>query len=465
MAETHDLSIRALPYAPPEAVAAQLAGEPGFVWLDSAALGGRFARWSFQAVRPARMLTVTRRGAFLDSAAQSGPIADVMRSLFAPRLARPREDRPPPLLGGWIGYLSYELAEHLMAWRSPHLLGDDHVLAELGDYGAVIAFDHGARTCTLVTRAGEGGAAASALAAAHEAALAPGSDAAASSWSAADLRWSALQERADVVAAIARVKAYVAAGDIYQANLAQAFVTRLPAGARAFEHYLMLRRANPSPFAAFLDFPARAIGSTSPERFLAVSSEGQAEARPIKGTIRCGATPAEDREAVRALSTSEKDRAENVMIVDLLRNDLSRVCRPHTVKTPEVCTVETYEGLHHLTSSVTGTLKPELHALDAVLAAFPGGSITGAPKLRAMEIIAELEPERRGVFCGAIGYVGVDGTADFNIAIRTVEYDRADGERHARLLAGGGITYLSDPEAEYEESLLKAERVIRGRAV
>jgi para-aminobenzoate synthetase component 1 len=458
------VATRALPWVEPEAVAARLAGarEPGFVWLDSASPTSRFARFSFQAVRPSRMLTVTRRGAILDGEPQAGSVPALMRSLMAPRLERPRDDRLPPLLGGWIGYFAYELAEHLLPWRSPHLEGDDPVLAELGRYPAVLAFDHGARTCTLVALAGEGGEAADALAGAHETALASEPEAAA--WSAQDLRWSARQERAAVVAAIARVKAYVAAGDIYQANFAQEFATRLPAGARAFEHYLMLRRANPAPFAAFLDFPARAIGSTSPERFLAVSAEGRVEARPIKGTIRCGTSPAEDRAAVAALSTSEKDRAENVMIVDLLRNDLSRVCRPHTVKTPEVCVVETYEGLHHLVSSVTGELKPGLHALDAVLAAFPGGSITGAPKLRAMEIIAELEPARRGVFCGAIGYVGFDGAADFNIAIRTVEYESASGGRHARLLAGGGITYLSDPEAEYEESLLKAERVVKGRA-
>jgi para-aminobenzoate synthetase component 1 len=146
------------------------------------------------------------------------------------------------------------------------------------------------------------------------------------------------------------------------------------------------------------------------------------------------------------------------MIVDLLRNDLSRVCRPHTVKTPEICAVETYESLHHLVSSVTGELLPGRQASDVIAAAFPGGSITGAPKLRAMEIIAELEPQSRGVFCGGIGYIGVDGTAELNIAIRTVQYSGRDAILHA----GGGVTLLSDPQAEYEETLLKAEKIMGG---
>jgi para-aminobenzoate synthetase component 1 len=456
------IAARTLAWVSPEAVAQRLRGLAGFVWLDSERSASRFARWSYQAVLPAQVLSVGRARATLDGRPTDRSAIELMRSLFAPTVAA----RPPtisgglpPLIGGWIGYMSYEFGEHTMPWRSPHL-GDDATLSEFGRYPALIAWDHREKRCLLVALEADERAApaAEALAAAHETAL-RGGDLPGAGWSMADLRWKASQTRAAFTAAIERTRAYIEAGDIYQANLAQCFTTRLPEGATPFEHYRMLRRSNPSPFAAFLDFPARAIGSTSPERFLAVSADGEAEARPIKGTIRIGATEEEDREAVRYLMTSEKERAENVMIVDLLRNDLSRVSRPHTVKTPDICVVETYEGLHHLVSSVTGGLKDGVTAFDAVCAAFPGGSITGAPKLRAMEIIAELEPQSRGIFCGSIGYVGADGTSDFNIAIRTVEYDGRD----ARLIAGGGVTHLSDPSAEYDETLLKAERVLGGK--
>jgi para-aminobenzoate synthetase component 1 len=448
--------MRPLAYAPPAAVACRLEDEPWLAWLDSETSGSPFARWSFLAVRPSSRLVVTRRGARLDGRPVGEPVPALLRRLAA--ATAPAAGAGAPFRGGWMGYLTYEIAEHFMPWVSPHLGDADATTAELGFYPAVLAWDHRERTCALVTVDGaeDLDGAAERLLLAHADALDNGDRGGAPpDWSMDDLAWTPAVERDAFIAAIGKVKDYIAQGDIYQANLAQAFLARLPDSAAPFEHYLMLRRANPAPFAAFLDFPSRAISSTSPERFLAVA-DGRVEARPIKGTIRCGADPEADRRARLQLETSEKERAENIMIVDLLRNDLSRVCRPHTVKTPQICALETYEGLHHLVSSVTGALKPGCGALDAIAAAFPGGSITGAPKLRAMEIIAELEPRARGVFCGGVGYIGVDGAADFNIAIRTVEYSR----REARLHVGGGVTHLSDPEAEYEETLLKAERIM-----
>jgi para-aminobenzoate synthetase component 1 len=181
------------------------------------------------------------------------------------------------------------------------------------------------------------------------------------------------------------------------------------------------------------------------------------EARPIKGTRRRASSPARDAELARELASSEKDRAENVMIVDLLRNDLSRVCLPGSVAVPVLCGVESYASVHHLTSVVTGHLKPGLDIADLVAASFPGGSITGAPKIRAMEIIGEIEGEDRGIYCGSIGWIGFDGCADLNIAIRTMSFD---GETLS-FGAGGGITLLSKPDEEYEETLAKAERLFQ----
>jgi para-aminobenzoate synthetase component 1 len=219
--------------------------------------------------------------------------------------------------------------------------------------------------------------------------------------------------------------------------------------------YQRLRRRNPAPFAAYLDTGDVQIVSASPERFLELKGR-QVETRPIKGTRPRGSTTEEDARLGDELLASEKDRAENVMIVDLLRNDLSRVCRDHSVLTPEICALESFATVHHLVSTVTGELRPGLDAVDLLRATFPGGSITGAPKIRAMEIIAELEPTRRGPYCGAIGWVGCDGRMDTSITIRTY----AIKERQVAFQAGGGIVADSDPAAEYEETLDKARALI-----
>jgi para-aminobenzoate synthetase component 1 len=244
---------------------------------------------------------------------------------------------------------------------------------------------------------------------------------------------------------------YIYAGDIYQANLSQRFQTILPEGDSPFALYQRLRRLNPAPFAAYLNFGDIVIASASPERFLQLRG-GWVETRPIKGTRPRGATPVEDKAHARELLASEKDRAENVMIVDLLRNDLSRVCRDHTVTVPELCVLESYATVHHLVSTVVGQLNPGATAIDLLRATFPGGSITGAPKIRAMEIIAALEPTQRGPYCGSIGYVGFDGNIDSSITIRTY----AIKNNVVTFQAGGGIVADSDPAAEYEETLTKA---------
>ena len=256
------------------------------------------------------------------------------------------------------------------------------------------------------------------------------------------------QTEAGYLQSFERIQHYIRAGDCYQVNLAQRFSA--PSQGDPLAAYQRLRLACPTPFAAYLESADHALLSLSPERFLQVA-DGQVETRPIKGTRPRGTTPAEDQALAQALRNSLKDRAENLMIVDLLRNDLGRSCTFGSVSGPELVSTETYPTVHHLVSSISGTLKPELDALDLLAGAFPGGSITGAPKIRAMQIIEELEPIRRSRYCGSIGYIGGEGQRDLNIAIRSLVHQND----HLYCWGGGGIVADSDGPEEYQESLTK----------
>jgi para-aminobenzoate synthetase len=245
-------------------------------------------------------------------------------------------------------------------------------------------------------------------------------------------------------------KRYLTAGHSYEICLTNAFEAETDAD--PLELYRALRRANPAPFAAYLRFGDFAVLSSSPERFLLVDREGRAEARPIKGTSRRGATPAEDTRLAAELRDGTKSRAENVTIVDLMRNDLGRVCELGSIEAPDLMQIESFETVHQLVSSVRGRLRPGLTPIDAVRACFPPGSMTGAPKRRTMEIIEELEGAARGVYSGAIGWFGLGGACDLSVAIRTIVLE---GDR-ASVGAGGAIVIDSDPDEELVETLLKA---------
>lgn len=266
--------------------------------------------------------------------------------------------------------------------------------------------------------------------------------------------WQSNFRRDAYLAAVQRVIDLILAGDIFQANIAQRFSARLSSSFDPLAFYCRLRALNPAPFAALLRYGKRTIASSSPERFLRLEGR-QVVTRPIKGTVGRCVDSREDRQRAEFLVASEKDRAENVMIVDLLRNDLSRVCATHSVEVPVLCGLESYASVHHLVSVVSGKLANDHDAISLLRACFPGGSVTGAPKVRSMEIIADVERIAREIYCGAIGFIGFSGQMDTNIAIRTVTIDDDLAVFHA----GGGITGMSDPSTEYEETLAKAQRI------
>ena len=447
--------IAELPYAPdPTAMFAALVDEPWSVWLDSGARGRVRGRYEIMTADP--MVTLTtwgdetriRRRDGSESVSTADPFA-LVRTELGP-LSAPVGDLA--FAGGAVGYFAYDLARRLerLPATADAAEGIPDMAVGIHDWAAVTDHDRqrswllGAdrdprtrerwedlRTRLLDPPGREGGAPLTVTGSAQ-----------------------ANLDAADYRRRLERIREFLRAGDCYQVNFAQRF--EIPAVGDAWPAYRRMRARNPAPFSAWLARPGMEILSASPERFLCVGADGGVETRPIKGTRPRGHEPAADGALAAELEASAKDRAENVMIVDLLRNDLGRVCRPGSVQVPRLFQLESFPTVHHLVSTVTGQLDAGMHALDLLRACFPGGSITGAPKIRAMEIIEELEPHRRGVYCGAIGYVGFDGAMDTSIAIRTLV--RSGGV--ARFWAGGGIVIDSDPDQEYQESFDKAAAML-----
>lgn len=268
--------------------------------------------------------------------------------------------------------------------------------------------------------------------------------------------------RQEYEAKVERAIRYIRAGDVFQVNLSQAFEAELEPGDTPWAAFRRLVADSPAPYALYARLSDdMALVSNSPELFLSVSADGQVETKPIKGTIARGRDPQEDAANARALSESEKDRAENLMIVDLMRNDLARVCAPGSVRVPSMFAVESYANVHHLVSTVRGRLRPGETALTQARAAFPPGSVTGAPKPRALEIIAELEGEARGPYCGSFGVLDGSGAAIFNVMIRSIAFVREAGAWRARFRSGGGVVADSQPASEYAETIAKAASILK----
>ncbi|MDH5284950.1 MAG: aminodeoxychorismate synthase component I, partial [Gemmatimonadota bacterium] len=448
----------------PVAAAEHFLGQPHLLLLDSASDPARLGRHSFLAAAPVRVIH-QKGGADRTALQHARGLLTELRREAVPGL--------PPFQGGLAGFLSYDygaLLERLPPHRHDDLALPDAVL---GLYDWVIAWDHVARSAWIIstgigpdgaaraTRARErlqwvtrvlgtraAGAAGRRLTG-YQAGVPAPAFAVSLGDRAAGIGMRSTFTRDGYLDAVRRVREYILAGDIFQANLSQRF--EAPLEEDPWTLYRRLREVNPAPFAAYLEHDGMAVLSASPERFLQLDAAGRVETRPIKGTRPRGYIPIHDAALARSLSESTKDRAENLMIVDLLRNDLSRVCQPGSVRVPELFALEEYRTVHHLVSTVTGQLAPGRDATDLLEATFPGGSITGAPKIRAMEIIAELEPTQRGIYCGSIGYLSVTGAMDTSIVIRTLV---AAGGR-ITFSVGGGIVADSDPEEEYQETLDK----------
>ena len=446
--ETGEPLWREIPYGDPLAIARRLRNRARLTFLDSSLHHEKLGRYAYVCCDPAMTLAPAGRN----------PLPEVEDILVRHRLAH--VDVLPPFQGGFAGLIAYELGRLLepqLRLRTPR---PDIPEVQLHLYEKLVSFDHQQRRAYIVATGFPERDEAARLVRAGEQ-LRELEDLLQENvpscrGSHAIVGWQSNFTRADYERAVRRTIDYILAGDIFQANIAQRFTAPVPADFDAFAFYESLRARNPATFAAFLDYGDLKIASSSPERLLSFDGAG-AEARPIKGTRRRDPDPGIDSGLRSDLLASRKDRAENVMIVDLLRNDLSRVCDPGSVEVPVLCGLESYASVHHLVSVVTGRLAADRSLVDLISACFPGGSITGAPKLRAMEIIAEIEKAPRNAYCGAIGWIGLNGRMDWNIAIRTVTVDRGLASFHG----GGGITARSDPGAEYDETLVKVEAIMR----
>ena len=450
-------------FADPEAVFLRYfdKSESAF-WLHSAAIRDGMSRFSFMgdASGPMgaviryhsrdRRLQIRRNG---QETMQHESIFDFLaRELDKNKCAR--ADLPFDFAGGFVGCLGYELKQECEG-KGPHPSDQPDAMFIFSD--RFIAFDHIAREIYLAALVDENAPAPEAWF--REMAEGLGTLGAPPALKHGEQRAPVIfklqQDRATYLARIKEAQREIEAGETYEVCLTNKLTTDA-ISVDAFTLYRTLQRINPAPFSAFLKFPGVNVLSSSPERFLRFDGEGRVEAKPIKGTARRGSDPAEDGRLAQQLRTGEKNRAENLMIVDLLRSDLGRVCQAGSVKVTKLMDVETFATVHQLVSTVEGALAPNQSVMDCVKSAFPGGSMTGAPKIRTMEIIDRLEGAARGIYSGAIGYLSLNGTADLSIAIRTIV--AAAGQ--LSMGVGGAVVALSAADEEFDEILLKAKALI-----
>lgn len=430
------------------------------IWLDSchnAEQHNPHARYDIISANPSHKIIATTESCIAVATENEGATT-VFKDCWAaieqltPHATPMAEHSPLPFNGGALGYLGYEAAHNKQTLNNPHKLDCDIPLALVGIYNWAIVQDHQLQTCTLVhnenCNQGLISKLKSVLSVPSATPKPERAHFAAQVFTESTTKDAYLKQ-------LDQIQSYILDGDCYQTNLTQRFEARFSGD--PLEAYLKLRTQLPSPFSCYFETEFGSVMSHSPERFISCSNK-EIVAQPIKGTARRGRNPDEDRALAQGLKQSSKDQAENLMIVDLLRNDLSKCCEVNSVKTPKLFELESYANVHHLVSTVTGKLKQSETPLSLLKSCFPGGSITGAPKIRAMEIIEELETSRRSIYCGSIGYLGFDGQMDTNIAIRTAA---TYGDR-VFVWGGGGIVADSIAEDEYEESLMKIRRILEG---
>jgi para-aminobenzoate synthetase component 1 len=438
-----------LPYLADSArLFSSIADQEWAVFLDSGSAEKRQGRYDIFATQPICTLLTQGKQTVITKAGKSSTSDIDPFSLVKQQLPRQQSFPGVPFNGGAIGYFGYDLGRTLET--IPKIAQDAEHTSDMavGIYQWAVVVDHQQEQSYLVGKADS-----------------------AEHWQGLIEQFSKYPEelvieefqvigeiqsnmtKESYQAAFAKIKHYLKEGDCYQVNLAQRFVASCQGNPWAA--YCQLRQINSAPFSGYLNVPGVQVLSSSPERFLKVSA-GKVETKPIKGTRPRKESVLANQQQIDDLQASKKDRAENVMIVDLLRNDISKNCLPGSVKVPKLFAVESYATVHHLVSTVLGHLAADSHALDLLRSCFPGGSITGAPKIRAMEIIEELEPHRRGIYCGSIAYIGFDSNMDSNITIRTLVHS----ENSIRFWAGGGIVNDSEVDAEYQESFDKAAVIL-----
>jgi len=435
---------------------------PYSLLLDSADSRHPSSRYSYVMAKPVEMISTKNGKTSICSKTQKGTFTSDPFSLIQERLnyrivSKDTISGLPPFQGGLAGFFGYDLGR--MIENIPTVAQDNENMPDMavGIYDQLYAYDHAQKRGWVITHSDNEA----------EARLkqkcfirAITRDVKRADYLPRTMEWNANFDAHGYQNQVRKIIDYIEAGDIFQANMTQRFDADLDDHFDAFAHYLNLRQVNPAPFSSFMNLGDIQISSASPERFLSVADQ-KVYTQPIKGTRPHVGDTTLDTILKNELLSSEKDRAENTMIVDLLRNDLSKICDPHSVQVQDLCNIESFASVHHLVSTITGTLAQEFSAIDLLKACFPGGSITGAPKIRAMEIIEELEPTRRGPYCGSMAYIGFDGKMDSSILIRTLVFEGGNKNRHVSFQVGGGIVADSDPDEEYAETFDKADALFR----
>jgi para-aminobenzoate synthetase component 1 len=427
------------------------------LFLDSANSSHPMGRYSYVMADPVSFLTA-KNGIITQDSAEAqrtiscdDPFLFLQDHLKTFKTASLSDHNLPPFTGGAAGFFGYDLGRALE--KIPETALDNPAMPDMaiGIYDQVFAYDHLQKKGWFISHKEDFDAAYEEFL--NQLAAKP----IIKPYAGFHPQWQSNFSQAAYEAQVQRVIDYILAGDIFQANLSQKFESPLTPDFDIASYYLRLRAINPAPFGGYFDAGTIKLCSASPERFLQVHANGSVETCPIKGTRPHGKNEAEDMKIKDELLANQKERAENTMIVDLLRNDLSRTCTPDSVIVTALCELQSFASVHHLVSSIEGELQNNKTAIDLLRDCFPGGSITGAPKIRAMEIIEELEPNRRGAYCGAMGFIGFNGVMDTNILIRTVIFEA----NRMSFQVGGGIVADSNLAEEYQETLDKAAAIFR----